>query len=84
MNDTINEEKELELLNDSLINKEEEIVELSSQMPFMLETELVKRGAKFSSAAPWKEKVVVDGRLITGQNPASAAALGVEIVNKLK
>ena len=50
----------------------------------MLETELVKRGAKFSSAAPWKEKVVVDGRLITGQNPASAAALGVEIVNKLK
>jgi putative intracellular protease/amidase len=65
-------------------NKEEDIVELSSQMPFMLETELVKRGAKFSSAAPWKEKVVVDGRLITGQNPASAGALGVEIVNKLK
>jgi putative intracellular protease/amidase len=65
-------------------NKEEDIVQLSSQMPFMLETEMVKRGAKFSSAEPWKEKVVVDGRLITGQNPASAGELGSEIVRLLK
>jgi putative intracellular protease/amidase len=65
-------------------NKEEDIVELSSQMPFMLETELIKRGAIFSSAHTWKEKVVVDGRLITGQNPASASALGAQIINALK
>ena len=65
-------------------NKEEDIVQLSSQMPFMLETEMNKRGAKFTSAKPWQEKVVVDGRLITGQNPASASALGAQIVNVLK
>jgi putative intracellular protease/amidase len=65
-------------------NKEEDIVQLSSQMPFMLETEMIKRGAKFSNAKPWKEKVVVDGRLITGQNPASASALGSQIVKVLK
>ena len=65
-------------------NKEEDIVQLSSQMPFMLETELIKKGAKFSSSQPWKEKVVVDGRLITGQNPASAGALGIQIVNILR
>jgi putative intracellular protease/amidase len=65
-------------------NKEEDIAKLSSQMPFMLETEMIKRGAKFSSAKPWKEKVVVDGRLVTGQNPASAGALGSQIVRLLK
>jgi putative intracellular protease/amidase len=65
-------------------NKEEDIVQLSAQMPFMLETEMIKRGAKFSSAEPWKEKVVVDGRLVTGQNPASAGELGSQIVKILK
>jgi putative intracellular protease/amidase len=38
----------------------------------------------FSSAYTWKEKVVVDGRLITGQNPPSASALGAQIINALK
>ena len=65
-------------------NKEEDIAKLSFQMPFMLETELVNRGANFLSTDPWHEKVVVDGRLITGQNPASASSLGVEVVKILK
>ena len=67
-------------------NTEEEQVGLASAMPFALETELEKHGAKIEKVEPWKEKVVVagkGGRLITGQNPASAAGLGKAIVNAL-
>jgi putative intracellular protease/amidase len=56
----------------------------------MLEDSLKERGGKFEKAAEnWQSKIVVagkDGRLITGQNPASAAALGkavLEALNKL-
>ena len=34
--------------------------------------------------APWQAKLVVDGRLITGQNPASGTAVGEAIVAALK
>ncbi|MWL88996.1 type 1 glutamine amidotransferase domain-containing protein [Cupriavidus sp. SW-Y-13] len=53
-------------------------------VPFMLEDALREEGAEFSSVAPWQEKLVVDGRLITGQNPASGAAVGKAIVEALK
>ncbi|KAH0605951.1 uncharacterized protein H6S33_004408 [Morchella sextelata] len=68
-------------------NAEEDSVDLSKHMPFMLETELINRGAKYEKAAePWSEKVCIGrgGRLITGQNPASAGALGEEIKKALK
>lgn len=68
-------------------NAEEDQVKLSSAMPFMLEDELRKNGAKFEKAAdPWGEKVVVgkEGRLITGQNPASAAGIGKAVVQAIK
>jgi putative intracellular protease/amidase len=69
-------------------NAEEDAVGLSPAMPFMLETELGKKsGGKYSKAAqPWEEKVVVSkgGRLITGQNPASAAAVGEAIKQALR
>ncbi|OUR95882.1 type 1 glutamine amidotransferase domain-containing protein [Halobacteriovorax marinus] len=65
-------------------NVEEDIVELSKFMPFMLEDKLKERGAKFESANAWNEKVVVDGRIVTGQNPASASELGSKIVELLK
>ena len=56
-------------------------------MPFPLETGLVKSGAKYEKAAePWGVKVVVagkDGRLITGQNPASAGPMGKAVLEKL-
>lgn len=65
-------------------NEEEEAVKLTEVMPFLLETELVKKGAEFLEKDNWKENVVVDGRLITGQNPASAKKLGKEIVKLLK
>ncbi len=64
-------------------NEEEEIVKLTNEMPFLLETKLKERGASFNGASPWSENVVVDNRLITGQNPASASKLGEEVVKLL-
>lgn len=52
-------------------------------VPFMLESALVDEGALYSSAAPWQCKVVLDGRLMTGQNPASAGPLAEEIAKAL-
>jgi len=64
-------------------NVEEDIVQLSKFMPFMLEDKLKERGATFEGAKPWSEQVVVDGRLVTGQNPASASRLGLQVVEIL-
>lgn len=64
---------------------EENIMGTSEVMPFMLETKLVEAGAEFSKAdEPWGAKVVVDGKLITGQNPASAKGIGEAIVKALQ
>ncbi|MBT5899617.1 MAG: hypothetical protein HOH00_01350 [Candidatus Pelagibacter sp.] len=40
--------------------------------------------SKFSKVQPWQEHVIVDGLLISGQNPGSAAAVGKEMVKKLQ
>jgi len=55
---------------------EEEAAELTAVVPFLLERRLVDRGGRYEKAPLWQEKVVVDGRLVTGQNPASAAGVG--------
>ena len=65
-------------------NEEEIAVKLENVVPFMLESKLIERGAKFSKAGLWQEKVVVDGRLITGQNPASAKKVGEELLKVLQ
>lgn len=53
-------------------------------VPFNLEEELKKRGAKYSKAEkPFAPYVREDGRLITGQNPGSARAVGEAVVAKL-
>ncbi|KAL4940237.1 hypothetical protein BDV06DRAFT_197143 [Aspergillus oleicola] len=72
-------------------NTEEDQVDLSKVMPFMLETELGKKsGGKYVKAEqPWGEKVVVSkvselgGTVITGQNPASATGVGEAILKAL-
>ncbi len=66
-------------------NEEEDIVQLSGAMPFLLETRLNEASSgKFVKAeAPFAEKVVVDGRLVTGQNPASAKGVGQAIIKAL-
>jgi putative intracellular protease/amidase len=66
-------------------NDEEEASGLKDAMPFLLETEMKKRmgEGKYEKAGNWQEKVVVDGRLITGQNPASGKGVGEEIAKAL-
>jgi putative intracellular protease/amidase len=68
-------------------NDEEDQIKLSEFMPFMLETELNKKsGGKYVKAdKPWGECVVLSkgGRLITGQNPYSAEAMGKALVDAI-
>lgn len=67
-------------------NSEEEAAGLTSAMPFLLETELDKAsGGNYVKAADWQKKVVVGlgGRLITGQNPASAGPVGQAIYDSI-
>lgn len=64
-------------------NREEENY-AKDDVPFMLEDALVAEGAQFSAADPWQARVIVDGRLMTGQNPASAGPLAEEIVKALR
>jgi len=66
-------------------NLEEQMIELDKMVPYALETELVRGGGKYEKAsAPWGAHVSVGrgGRLITGQNPASAAGVAEEFLNQ--
>lgn len=53
-------------------------------VPFLLETALENEGALFQEGPMWGDNVVVDGRLITGQNPMSALSLGKALLKALK
>lgn len=55
-------------------NSEEEEVKLTKIVPFLVEDELKRLGAHFEKKPNWQSFVVVDGHLITGQNPASSTA----------
>jgi putative intracellular protease/amidase len=65
----------------SFTNEEEEAVELTKVVPFLLESELIERGAKFSGAPKFAPHVIVSARVVTGQNPASATGVGEAVVN---
>ncbi len=64
-------------------NDEEAAAGLSAAMPFLLETELKNNGGTFVHANNWAVNVVVDGTLVTGQNPASAKGVAEEMVSLL-
>lgn len=53
-------------------NSEEEGVQLTNVVPYLLEDELKARGGCYSRGSDWSSYVVEDGMLITGQNPASS------------
>ncbi|MGZ2356773.1 type 1 glutamine amidotransferase domain-containing protein [Streptomyces sp. 372A] len=53
-------------------NTEEEGVQLTDVVPFLVEDELTKQGGHYTKQADWQPYVVQDGLLITGQNPASS------------
>ncbi|WP_223167623.1 type 1 glutamine amidotransferase domain-containing protein [Nonomuraea sp. SYSU D8015] len=64
-------------------NAEEELRGVAHVVPFLLADKLVERGARHEPGANWQAQVVVDGRLATGQNPASAAPLAERVVELL-
>jgi putative intracellular protease/amidase len=53
-------------------NDEEEAVRLTNVVPFLVEDELKRLGANFEKVPNWQPFSIVDGRLVTGQNPASS------------
>lgn len=61
-------------------NAEEDLLGQREVMPVLLEEAFPLRGATYTAAAPFTEHVVVDGRLITGQQPASGRGVGEAIV----
>ena len=63
-------------------NSEEDAVQLTKVVPFLVEDELKRLGGLYEKAADWASFVVTDGRLVTGQNPASSRA-GAEALLKL-
>jgi len=64
-------------------NNEEEKVGLTKVVPFLLATKFEERGAKHLPAADFAKQVVASGKLVTGQNPASAAGVADKMVELL-
>jgi putative intracellular protease/amidase len=62
-------------------NTEEEAVGLTKVVPFLVEDELKAKGGIFSKTDDWGVHVVTDGRLITGQNPASSGPGAQALIN---
>jgi putative intracellular protease/amidase len=65
-------------------NSEENAVGLTDVVPFLLADELTARGAIHHPAADFTDQVVTDGRLVTGQNPASARSTAEAVTAVLK
>jgi len=61
-------------------NTEEEAVALIDVVPFLVEEELIKRGADYQKGADWLPFAVKDGLLITGQNPASSELVAEKLM----
>jgi putative intracellular protease/amidase len=64
-------------------NGEEEAVRLTDVVPFLVEDELKRLGATFEKLANWQPFSIVDGRLITGQNPASSTFAAQNVLKLL-
>lgn len=64
-------------------NEEEAAVGLTEDVPFLLQTRLEQRGAKHTGASNFQPWVVRDGRLVTGQNPASATGVAEQVITAL-
>jgi putative intracellular protease/amidase len=64
-------------------NTEEEAVQLTDVVPFLLEDELKKLGGIYTKGADWSSFVVKDGLLITGQNPGSSEEAATELLQAL-
>jgi len=65
-------------------NTEEEAVQLTQVVPFLVQDMLESNGGIYSKGDDWQSYVVTDGRLITGQNPASSAEAARAVLKQLK
>ena len=66
-------------------NTEEKLAQLDQHVPFLTETELVRRGAYYEKAPePWLPFAIADQRLITGQNPASGGPVADLVLAELQ
>jgi putative intracellular protease/amidase len=64
-------------------NSEEEAVGLTRVVPFLVEDELRRLGGLYEQAPTWEPLAIVDGRLVTGQNPASSTAAAKSVLQLL-
>ena len=65
-------------------NGEEAEIQLTHVVPFLVEDELMRLGAIYEKVANWQPFSVVDGRLITGQNPASSTVAAQNLLDLLE
>lgn len=65
-------------------NTEEDAVGLTSVIPFLLEDKLKERGGIYGRAADWAPYVEIDGKLVTGQNPASSEPAAEALLKLLR
>ena len=65
-------------------NGEEAAVELTDVVPFLIEDEFKRLGGFYEKGPDWAPFVIEDGKLITGQNPASSEAVAKALVAQLK
>lgn len=65
-------------------NSEEEAVQLSDVVPFLIEDVFKAQGAQYVKGADWQSFVVKDGLFVSGQNPASSEAVALELLKLLK
>jgi putative intracellular protease/amidase len=61
-------------------NEEEEELQLTEVVPFLIEDELKRLGAIFEKVPNWQPFSIVDGRLVTGQNPASSTSAAQDLL----
>ena len=64
-------------------NSEEAAVQLTDVVPFQIETEFKRLGAQYENGPDWGAFVVEDGKLITGQNPASSEGVAKTLLAQL-
>jgi putative intracellular protease/amidase len=65
-------------------DEEEQAAQLSGVVPFLLESKLTGLGAVYSKAAKWQPHVERDGKLVTGQNPASSRPVAEQVLAALR
>ena len=65
-------------------NSEEEAVQLTNVVPFLVEDMLIDNGGIFSRKSDWNSYAIEDGLLITGQNPASSERVAEILLERLK